>query len=187
MKVQFTVSTIAKRTGIDRRTVERALLDVDPAETATRGGKRVQLFDRDDAIEALASSGVPRESIARLAPFGGSLTRVVAWNVLVRYLELLQFALAVGAVETADEKGIPRQHAEIMFACAGSLAAQTADYILANFTAQVADESGFAETEALITGFKVPARDAAEGEFLERITLGDEFERLARRVMDRAA
>lgn len=63
----LTISGIAKQTGLDRRTVQRALLDVEPA--AKEPSDRYRWLD---VMHALTDKDVPRETVARLAPFGGS-------------------------------------------------------------------------------------------------------------------
>ena len=102
-----TISALSAETGIDRRTISRALLDVEPAETITAADGRVfSKYDRSEALKALAIDGQATKKIARAAPFGGSVPRAIAWNVLQRYVRGLQFVLELEAKRWHNEFGI---------------------------------------------------------------------------------
>lgn len=154
----LTISALARETGLDRRTLERNLLDVKPQNDGS--GDR---YRRIDVQRALEKKHVSPEKIARLLPFGGSATRLVAWQVLLRYLKVLSELVAT-------EPGKP-SGAELLV-----LATQTADVMLTEFGMEFPE---LAADDAHLLGFDPPAQNAAPGEFISALDdeLSDDVKR----------
>jgi hypothetical protein len=170
MKQTFTVSSIAKQTGLDRRTIDRALIDVQPVETSTTGGRASMQYDRDDVTAALAEAGAPREQVARLMPFGGSVTRLVAWNTCVQLVKDQQRALAMDRATWPKRFGVTPEQADRLGARAAVVAMAMADHLLANYGDRCPETTCIDDG---LAGCDVPAREAKPGAFAEVLDLSD--------------
>ena len=159
----FTISGISQRTGLDRRSVQRALIDTKPVKTRTNG-REVAYYDRDETTRALVSAGLPMEKIGRLAPFGGSVSRLVAWNVLTRYVHYFQRCMASARKEWPESVGVTAGQADRIGSIVAIAAAQLADQMLSEFGDR------FPETATIddcLADFPVPVRDAEAGSFMQ--------------------
>jgi hypothetical protein len=170
MKQSFSVSSIAKQTGIDRRTIDRALRDVRPVETKQNGGRTSPQYDRDEAAAALADAGAPRSQVARMTPFGGSISRLVAWNSLIVYIRLAQRALAMDREDWPERFGVSTAQADRIAARSATIVMAMADHLLANYGDRCEDCTSIDDA---LAGCELPARDAKPGEFAAALDLSD--------------
>jgi hypothetical protein len=171
MKQSFSVSSIAKQTGLDRRTIDRALIDVEPVETSTTGGRASLRYDRDHVTAALAEAGAPREQVARLMPFGGSVSRLVAWNTCVQLVKDQQRALALDRATWPARFGLTTEQADCVGARAAVIAMAMADNLLANYGDRCPETTSIDDG---LAGCDVPAREAKPGAFAEVLDLSDD-------------
>ena len=161
MKAELlTVSTIARRSGLDRRTIERGILDVEPAE------RQPQVRYAVPAVQsALAGDGQDSTAIARLSPFGASPTRLIAWNTLATYVRGYAEELADSRGDWQTRFGLTPLQATQAASYAAVLAEQVADHLLAHADNALPDAQ---EYDDLVLGFKVPGENARPGEFMAR-------------------
>lgn len=165
MKQSFSVSAIARQTGLDRRSIERALdeFHVPVADWATTGGRRSALYDRDEACAAMAKQGLPKEKIARLAPFGASVSRMVGWNVLAAYVPCFMVGMSFERAHWVKEFGITDNQAVRIAARTALQASMLADALLSEFGERCPET---AAVDGSIIPFSIDGVDAAKGAFM---------------------
>lgn len=167
MKQTFTISGIAKATGFDRRTIQRALIDVTPEPDA---GKQM-LYDRDQVTAALAREGLDRDRIARLAPFGGSMYRVIAWNSYMALVKAIQLEIAATAPDWIKKHGVTRRQAELIGCESMLLVSLITDGVLARFDKYVPEAD---DVDEVMAGARLPSRNSKPEEFIDAIATAPE-------------
>ena len=163
MQEQLSVSAIAKRTGLDRRTIERALIELRHVSRGKSGGRESLLYDRDEAAQALADAHLDRSKVARLLPFGGSLSRLVAWNTAVRLVSMFQHDVATEYATWKARFGLTDDQAAAMGTLVSVMLAQHADDLMAEFDGHCPD------TVSVDASLGVTGKNADRGAFMAAI------------------
>lgn len=167
---KLTVSAIARKTGIDRRAIQRALLDVEPIECRAIGARQSPAYDRDVITAALAAAGLPLRQVGRIAPFGGSVARGIAWTALMGFVTALQRTFAAAHEDWPAALGITEEQAARLGAGVAGLTVLVADRLLSTFGESFPDAAAI--DDSLCPG--LPVRNAAAGEFSAAIDLADD-------------